>query len=98
MTDLERLKSLAEKATPGPWQCFEDGRQNSYADAEFIAACSPDVIVRLIGELVAAKEVIEAARQIRQTFKQAGWTHQSVYTDLAAALAVYDQHTTGETP
>jgi len=76
--DLDRLRELAEAATPGPW--FYDGRDIftvhtrvdsvasghrlviplpetwhesqsvNKADAEYIAAVSPDVVLALLGE------------------------------------------------
>lgn len=41
MTDYERLRMLAENATPGPWQY----------NAEFIAAADPDTIRNLLEDL-----------------------------------------------
>jgi hypothetical protein len=64
--DLAELRRLAEAATPGPWETndpgivifsewggwlAEDGTENQEADAAYIAAASPDVILRLLDDL-----------------------------------------------
>lgn len=61
--ELARLRDLASKATPGPWRLdshgvfadaddvyylIEPGESASRADAEYIAALSPDVLARLL--------------------------------------------------
>ena len=69
----ERLKQLAEQATPGPWHTndFDDYGLNvrntlgdrladrlSVPDAEYIAACSPDVVLSLLRQLEEAEQRI----------------------------------------
>ncbi len=67
--NLDKLKELAEKATPGPWEINEKYEQvwspstgnyisacdmehySKSADAEYIAAVSPDVVIGLIEEI-----------------------------------------------
>jgi len=85
-TDPKALRSLAEAATPGPWEArghavgfpgtglargefhvvadtYEDP-----ADARYIAAVSPDVVLALLDRL-------EAAERERDEWKQASETH-----------------------
>lgn len=72
MLDLEKLKALCAKATPGPWryshQCIlRNGdsiaiMQFGHArDAEFIAAAR-EALPQLIEELEAARAEVEAYR------------------------------------
>ncbi len=94
---LSTLRSLAEAATPGPWEAlvsksgnhdgiyhpFDKPDENGYngshvvmegdsyldsADAAFIAACSPEVILTLIGELEELRERVRLPNNI------ASWT------------------------
>jgi hypothetical protein len=70
--DLDKLMELAEKATPGRWHAdgpytgsvfaegqsswvLGDGRQ---ADAEYVAACSPDAIRELVGRCKRYEEAL----------------------------------------
>lgn len=56
-----QLKSLAEKAADGPWELTHHGVvQNGVADiaevfhhsdGQFIAACAPDVVLRMLARL-----------------------------------------------
>ena len=73
----ERLKRLAEKATAGPWHTndFDDCGLNvrnalgdrlaeriGVPDAEYIAACSPDVVLSLLRQLEEAEQQVESYR------------------------------------
>jgi hypothetical protein len=69
MTPLDEIERLAQQATPGPWKKVEHGGGDvrvdlgieqydtgilCRADAAFIAACSPDVVLKLIAVARAA--------------------------------------------
>lgn len=89
---LARLRTLAEKATPGPWEPgFESksvygdlglvAANTMPADAEFIAACSRDVILALL-------EVVEAAKDVLAHCSGEGdVSGAGCFTRLEAALA-----------
>lgn len=63
MTDIQKLKELAQRAKPGeewfnvPTLCNDLICET--AEAEFIATCSPDVILGLIARLEAHEAFIE---------------------------------------
>lgn len=69
--DIDRLERLAREATPGPWRVPPSGDvvhgeaydllaiiYESGADAEYVAAVSPDVLLKLL-------EVVRAAAAYR---------------------------------
>lgn len=65
MTDLEALAKLAQEATPGPWVAGDADEQDtflstiSWADAAYIAAASPDVVLALVKVALAAGRCLE---------------------------------------
>lgn len=74
MTDLTKLKELAERATPGPWRtgdgeeslpdCVLSGEfvicEHTGDDVDFIAAANPQAILGLISRLERAEVELEA--------------------------------------
>lgn len=83
--DIKRLRSLANAATPGPWEyrALPDGAhgvahphgwvdvvigvgESQAPDTRYIAAVSPDVLLRLIERLEAAEKDAARYRWIRE--------------------------------
>jgi hypothetical protein len=103
--DLERLKALAKQAqaswepvleTDGPYRWYTQLDGLDEVDEAFICEASPDVISGLIGELVAARTVIDAAKEIA-SLTMFDWDHSSgERRDLIEALAVWDETSTNE--
>jgi hypothetical protein len=75
MTDIQKLKALAEAATPGPWVKTIDGvmpegakfgifgnptSENGAANREYIAAANPAAVLELIAEIELLREECEA--------------------------------------
>jgi hypothetical protein len=67
MTDIQKLKELAQSATPGPWECREadgsaaichahgwvagDFSEQTLTDTRYMAAANPAAVLELIAEL-----------------------------------------------
>lgn len=114
--ELDRLKELAERATPGPWQSdtcgdvwtihsdFQKWSEDDYffhgsigttrrgpdnGDAEYIAAVSPDVVLKLIAEVKLARRsydeqntyCIETAKSLRAQLAEAREVIESIEFD-----------------
>ena len=65
MTPEERadLRRLAEEATPGPWSSAEEWLQAAGGDASYLAACSPERILALLGKVDRLEAELEEARE-----------------------------------
>jgi hypothetical protein len=80
------------------WKNDPESLHRPYADADFIAACSPDVIASLVRELVAARLVVEAARDLASVpsvYRSASGDTQTYVSlerrrDLERAMQAYD--------
>jgi hypothetical protein len=118
--DYARLKELAEKATPGPWevrlnevnsaltlrevwQKIKHGERilaierwsdmADQADAEFIAAVSPDVVLRLLSEVDGLKERLEHFRKAATIAEQAMRETDEMEREMAAQAAEIERLT-----
>jgi hypothetical protein len=74
------LQQLAEKATPGPWECreveglaaiahpkgfiLESDDEQEVADKRYIAAASPDYILQLLTKISQLEQQAEEATQL----------------------------------
>jgi len=80
---LRRLKALAQKATPGPWELVdscgllevwtEESKTVIHGckeeDSAYLAALDPSIVLRLIAELVElTKDLVEAREHHRVWF------------------------------
>lgn len=112
--DRDRIRALAEKATPGPWHCdpihlhgyteawLTDGvvdlarlTNNASANAAYIAACSPDVILALLDERDALVEALEHITELFVDLAPLGSNTTREMAVVNARAALSRQH--GET-
>ena len=45
---LRNMQTLNDATTPGPWAVGDRWRASAWVDAAFIAACSPDLLLRVV--------------------------------------------------
>jgi hypothetical protein len=96
MTDYAELERLAREATPGPW-VLDGGYVRvlgviqvgcaKEADAAYIAAASPDVILALLAERRALRKLYDAARALNNV---ASWSALGRPETQAFQLALRD--------
>ena len=89
MTDRNKLRRLAEAATPGPWwtsdklKCHPDLELSD--DTAYIAAASPDVVLGLLDEI---EELADAYECLNDSVKSQAWDDR---VKLADAIAERDE-------
>lgn len=106
MNDLNRLRELLDKATPGPWNGYDDsgstGRQEIVASGVTVARCyvgnpngrnDAQLIVALRNCAPEMLAVVDAARRIDQW---SGDLYEFDYDIIRDALAALDAKMGGE--